>query len=48
MITECANSSWMVWTTAFVVLPAVYDTTSDGGFVLTNLMASEPVVTVNE
>ncbi len=48
VITECANSSWMVWTTAFVVLPAVYDTTSDGGFVLTNLMASEPVVTVNE
>jgi len=47
-ITECANSSWMVWTTAFVVLPAVWDTTSDGGFVLTNLMAGEPVVTVNE
>jgi peptide/nickel transport system substrate-binding protein len=47
-VTECANSSWMVWTTSFVVLPAVWDTTSDGNFVLTNLMASEPTVTVNE
>jgi len=47
-ITECANSSWMVWTTAFVVLPAVWDTTADGGFVLTNLMVSEPVPVINE
>ena len=30
-VTECANSSWMVWTTSFAVLPAVWDTTSDGG-----------------
>ncbi|HLF59843.1 MAG TPA: ABC transporter substrate-binding protein [Acidimicrobiia bacterium] len=47
-VTECANSSWMVWTTAFPVLPGVWDTTADGGTVLTNLMAGEPVVTVNE
>jgi hypothetical protein len=47
-ITECANSSWMVWTAAFPVLPGVYDTTADGNFVVTNLMASDPVVTVNE
>ncbi len=46
-VTECANSSWMVWTTSFVVLPAIWDTTSDGGFVLTNLVAGEPTVTVN-
>ena len=26
-ITECANSSWYVWTSAFKVLPAVWDTT---------------------
>jgi ABC-type transport system substrate-binding protein len=47
-ITECANSSWMVWTTSFVVLPAVFDTTADGNFEVTNLMAGEPTVTVNE
>jgi peptide/nickel transport system substrate-binding protein len=47
-ITECANSSWMVWTAAFPVLPGVYDTTAQGDFVVTNLMASDPVVTVNE
>lgn len=46
-ITECANSSWMVWTASFPVLPAVWDTTSDGGFVTTNLVTAEPTVTVN-
>jgi hypothetical protein len=47
-VTECANSSWMVWTTSFAVLPAVFDTTADGQFVATNMVASEPTVTVNE
>ncbi len=47
-ITECANSSWMVWTAMFPIYPAVWDTTADGNFALTNLMASDPVVTVNE
>ncbi|HEY7468643.1 MAG TPA: ABC transporter substrate-binding protein [Acidimicrobiia bacterium] len=47
-VTECANSSWMVWTTSFAVLPAVFDTTADGQFVPTNMVASEPTVTVNE
>jgi ABC-type transport system substrate-binding protein len=47
-VTECANSSWMVWTTSFAVLPALWDTTSDGGFALTNLVVGEPTVTVNE
>ncbi len=28
-ITECANSSWYVWTVAFPILPAVWDTTND-------------------
>ena len=45
-VTECANSSWMVWTTAFPVLPNVWDTTNDGNFEITNLVASEPVVEV--
>lgn len=47
-VTECANSSWAVWTAALPVLPAIWDTTADGTFVLTNLVAGEPTVTVNE
>lgn len=47
-VTECANSSWMVWTTSFAVLPAIWDTTSAGDFALTNLVAGEPTITVNE
>lgn len=43
-ITECANSSWYVWTVAFPTSMGVYDTTNDGEYVLTPLMASEPVV----
>jgi peptide/nickel transport system substrate-binding protein len=43
-VTECANSSWYVWTTAFKVLPQVWDTTADQEFVPTNLVAGEPVV----
>jgi len=43
-VTECANSSWMVWTTAFQVMPGAYATTADGKFVMTNLLASEPTV----
>lgn len=45
-ITECANSSWMVWTTAFPVSPGVFATTNDGRYVVTNLVTGEPVVTV--
>ncbi|MEN9804758.1 MAG: hypothetical protein RIS41_1605 [Actinomycetota bacterium] len=45
-VTECANSSWMVWTTAFPVLPNVWDTTNDGELVITNLVVSEPVVEI--
>ena len=40
-ITECANSSWMVWTTAFQVLPGAYATTNDGQYAMTNLLAGE-------
>lgn len=46
-VTECANSSWMVWSTSFAVLPAIWDTTSDGDFELTSLIVGEPTVTVN-
>jgi peptide/nickel transport system substrate-binding protein len=43
-VTECANSSWYVWTVAFKVLPGVWDTTADGEFVPTNLVTGEPTV----
>jgi peptide/nickel transport system substrate-binding protein len=46
-ITECANSSWMVWTTAFQVLPGAYATTNDGQYAMTNLLAGEATVEVN-
>ena len=45
-ITECANSSWYVWTVAFPTGMGVYDTTNDGEYELTPMMASEPVVEV--
>lgn len=45
-VTECANSSWMVWTTAFPVLPNVWDTTNGGTFEITNLVSGEPLVEV--
>ena len=44
-MTECASSSWYLWTTEFKVLPAVWDTTSEGTFEPTNLVVGEPVVT---
>ena len=43
-VTECANSSWYVWTTAFKVLPNVWDTTADQTFVTTDVVVGEPVV----
>jgi hypothetical protein len=36
----------MVWTTAFPVLPNVWDTTNGGTFEITNLVAGEPTVEV--
>ena len=45
-ITECANSSWMVWTTVFPVSPGVWATTNGGEYALTNLVTGEPVVTI--
>jgi hypothetical protein len=47
-ITECANSSWYVWTTAFKVLPAVWRTTSDGTYEPTQLVVAEPTVEIAE
>ena len=43
-ITECANSSWYVWTTAFKVLPSVWATTAKGTYEATQLVTGEPTV----
>ena len=45
-ITECANSSWYVWTVSFAVMPGLWDTTNAQTFEATDLLASEPVVEV--
>jgi hypothetical protein len=29
-VTECANSSWMVWTTINQIMPGAFATTNDG------------------
>jgi peptide/nickel transport system substrate-binding protein len=42
-VTECSNSSWMVWTAAFPIFPGVWDTTADG-YATTPLVSEEPTV----
>ena len=44
-VTECANSSWMVWTAMFPMLPGVWDTTEDG-YAPTAVVTEEPTVEV--
>ena len=43
-VTECANSSWYVWTVANVLMPGAYRTTNDGKYEVTELLKSEPKV----
>ena len=45
-ITQCANSSWMVWTTMMKTLINAYDTTSTGEYDVTPLLTGEPTVEV--
>ncbi|MEY2966082.1 MAG: hypothetical protein RLY50_132 [Actinomycetota bacterium] len=45
-VTECANSSWAVWTGTQNVLPGVWLTTNDGDYELSEMMAGEPKVEV--
>jgi peptide/nickel transport system substrate-binding protein len=45
-VTQCSNSSWMVWTTAFPLLPGIWDSTNDQKWQLTNLVTAEPEVKV--
>jgi len=46
-VTECANSSWMVWTSINQIMPGAYATTNDGQFALTNLLTGEPTVSTD-
>jgi peptide/nickel transport system substrate-binding protein len=43
-VTECANSSWYVWTVANNLLPGVYMTTNDQHYQVTDLVTGEPTV----
>lgn len=43
-VTECANSSWYVWTVANPLLPGVYATTNDQKYAVTSLVTGDPVV----
>jgi peptide/nickel transport system substrate-binding protein len=45
-VTECANSSWSVWTATFPYLPSIWDTTNDQTFEITELVTEEPTVEV--
>jgi peptide/nickel transport system substrate-binding protein len=45
-VTECANSSWYVWTVSFPTLPGLWDTTNDAQYELTELVVGEPTVEV--
>jgi peptide/nickel transport system substrate-binding protein len=45
-ITECSNSSWYQWSVGFKVLPALWDTTSEGEYVPSDLLTAEPEVVV--
>jgi hypothetical protein len=43
-VTACADASWYRWTVADLTLPAVWRTTADGGFEITDLVADDPTV----
>src|SRR5262245_22163927 len=45
-ITDCANSSWYVWTALFPIAPSVWDTTADGDYTPTDLVTGEPTLDV--
>lgn len=47
-VTECANSSWALWTAAQNVMPGAFVTTNDGQYALSELMAGEPKVEIKD
>ena len=46
-VTECANSSWYIWTVAQNLMPGAYRTTNDQKYVVTELLKGEATVVVN-
>jgi peptide/nickel transport system substrate-binding protein len=45
-VTQCQNSSWMVWTINFPLMPGIWDSTNDQQWKLTNLVTGEPEVKI--
>jgi peptide/nickel transport system substrate-binding protein len=45
-ITECANSSWLVWVSSFQALPTLWDATAEGDWEPSAVLAGEPEVSV--
>jgi peptide/nickel transport system substrate-binding protein len=45
-VTECASSSWYLWTTAQQLMPGAFRTTNDAKYVATELLKSEPKVEI--
>jgi hypothetical protein len=45
-VTDCASSSWALWMGAFNVLPNAFDTTPDGKYIPSPILAGEPKVAV--
>ena len=43
-VTECASSSWYLWTVAQQLMPGAVRTTNDGKYVVTELLKSDPKV----
>ncbi len=44
----CANSLWSLWTGALPFLPAIWDTTADQDYEITNLVTAEPTVELHD
>ncbi|MEO6571363.1 MAG: hypothetical protein ABIO83_07425, partial [Ilumatobacteraceae bacterium] len=45
-LTECANSSWYVYTVSFAVMPGLWDSTNEQTYVTNDLVVGEPVVEI--
>jgi peptide/nickel transport system substrate-binding protein len=44
----CANSLWSLWTASVPFLPAIWDSTAEQDYEITNLVTGEPTVEVNQ
>ena len=43
-VTQCANSSWMIWTIITPTMAAPWKTTNEGTYAVTSLLAEEPTL----